>query len=230
MKRLALLGLMAVGVASGLLPTAHANDAPDVPSGAAASTNAATDEPRSQRVRTGESLYDWNWLAARCDKDNDGIVTQDEIGSLAEIFKRLDCNWDGRLTSDDFDWSDEAALGWQKATTFALFKVIDASSEGRITAEEWQAAFEKATGEKGYLNDHDLDELIFLPRVVKSQKEAQRGRQRGEFAGGKRLTEAPQPGQLAPDFELHTPDGKSSIRLSSFREQKPVVLIFGSFT
>jgi hypothetical protein len=45
-----------------------------------------------------------------------------------------------------------------------------------------------------------------------------------------RAKNAPRAGQLAPDFELKTADGKAIIRLSSFRGQKPVVLIFGSHT
>jgi hypothetical protein len=37
-------------------------------------------------------------------------------------------------------------------------------------------------------------------------------------------------GDQAPDFELRTADKSSTVRLSSFRGQKPVVLIFGSHT
>lgn len=37
-------------------------------------------------------------------------------------------------------------------------------------------------------------------------------------------------GDLAPDFKLKTLDGSKSVRLSKFRGQKPVVLIFGSYT
>lgn len=37
-------------------------------------------------------------------------------------------------------------------------------------------------------------------------------------------------GDPAPDFELKTTDSSSAVRLSSFRGQKPVVLIFGSHT
>jgi hypothetical protein len=39
-----------------------------------------------------------------------------------------------------------------------------------------------------------------------------------------------QPGELAPDFELPTPDGTTRVRLSSFRGRRPVVLVFGSYT
>ena len=37
-------------------------------------------------------------------------------------------------------------------------------------------------------------------------------------------------GDVAPDFNLKTSDRSAEVRLSSFRGQKPVVLIFGSHT
>ena len=37
-------------------------------------------------------------------------------------------------------------------------------------------------------------------------------------------------GDMAPDFALESPDHKSSFRLSSLRGEKPVVLVFGSYT
>ena len=37
-------------------------------------------------------------------------------------------------------------------------------------------------------------------------------------------------GDAAPDFDLETLDRKARVRLSSFRGEKPVVLIFGSYT
>lgn len=37
-------------------------------------------------------------------------------------------------------------------------------------------------------------------------------------------------GDMAPDVELKTTDRSSMVRLSSFRGQRPVVLIFGSHT
>lgn len=42
--------------------------------------------------------------------------------------------------------------------------------------------------------------------------------------------QAPKVGDLAPDFELFDLNGKNPVRLSDLRGQKPVVLIFGSFT
>ena len=37
-------------------------------------------------------------------------------------------------------------------------------------------------------------------------------------------------GEMAPDFSLQTLDHQSTVTLSSFRGEKPVVLVFGSYT
>ena len=37
-------------------------------------------------------------------------------------------------------------------------------------------------------------------------------------------------GDAAPDFNLRTADKRSRVSLASFRGQKPVVLVFGSYT
>jgi hypothetical protein len=39
-----------------------------------------------------------------------------------------------------------------------------------------------------------------------------------------------QAGDPAPDFELLTHDKRESVRLSDFRGERPVVLVFGSYT
>lgn len=38
------------------------------------------------------------------------------------------------------------------------------------------------------------------------------------------------PGDSAPDFSLTTVDKTTQVRLSSFRDKQPVVLVFGSYT
>ena len=42
--------------------------------------------------------------------------------------------------------------------------------------------------------------------------------------------QAPRAGDTAPDFELSDVNGENTVRLSDFRGNKPVALIFGSFT
>ncbi len=41
---------------------------------------------------------------------------------------------------------------------------------------------------------------------------------------------APKAGDVATDFELRDVNGENPVRLSGFQGQKPVVLIFGSYT
>ena len=41
---------------------------------------------------------------------------------------------------------------------------------------------------------------------------------------------APQEGTVAPDFTLAPPDGGAAVTLSDFAGEKPVALIFGSYT
>ena len=41
---------------------------------------------------------------------------------------------------------------------------------------------------------------------------------------------APKAGALAPDFELYDVSGKYRVKLSDYRGQIPVALVFGSFT
>lgn len=42
--------------------------------------------------------------------------------------------------------------------------------------------------------------------------------------------QAPRAGDLAPDFTLTDSRGEDTVTLSDFRGQKPVALVFGSFT
>ena len=37
-------------------------------------------------------------------------------------------------------------------------------------------------------------------------------------------------GDIAPDFQLKSPDGKTEIKLSNYQGKKPVALVFGSYT
>ncbi|MCP4139707.1 MAG: redoxin domain-containing protein [Chloroflexi bacterium] len=41
---------------------------------------------------------------------------------------------------------------------------------------------------------------------------------------------APRVGDIAPDFSLRDVNGQNPVKLSDFRQKKPVALVFGSFT
>ncbi len=60
-------------------------------------------------------------------------------------------------------------------------------------------------------------------RTFKTQREATEAMRQREPS-------APKAGDAAPDFELSDPEGKRTVRLSSFKGKAPVVLLFGSYT
>jgi len=69
--------------------------------------------------------------------------------------------------------------------------------------------------------------------LVVASPSAQRGqaRQAPQAAGGLRPQQGSlRVGDLAPEFSLASPDGKTTATLSSFRGKSPVGLVFGSFT
>lgn len=44
------------------------------------------------------------------------------------------------------------------------------------------------------------------------------------------MRQPPKVGEIAPDFSLKARDGDTITRLSQFRDDRPVVLVFGSWT
>ncbi|MFO1001246.1 MAG: deiodinase family protein [Planctomycetaceae bacterium] len=184
-------------------------------------------------VRSGMTRYDWSWLAASFDENQNGVVEKAELPVAPEDFAKLDRNWDLELTEADFDWSLESPLTRQKETVFALFKSADTNSDGRMQAEELQAVFTKQAGEKGYLNEEELEQLIYVPKVLKARAEAKNRHLHVDFLeddDGRLPSNLPAPCAVAPDFELQNPDNSQKIRLSSFRGKQPVVLVFGCLT
>ena len=82
-----------------------------------------------------------------------------------------------------------------------------------------------------------LSLLIFASQTAEAQNQGQKKgvkRQRGrQFSKGrrrKRPVDKLKVGDVAPDFTLKTLDGKKTVKLSSFKGKKPVLLVFGSYT
>jgi len=183
----------------------------------------------------GQSRYGWKWLAARCDANKDGKIERREFPGSDDLFKRLDRDHDGVLTAADFDWSDSSPLAQRARLARTLFYFLDANSNGRVSRQEWDAFFARAAAGKSYLTPDDLREAM-QPRSAGKPGTSDDGPSPLVFLKGLlcgelgSMLEGPGVGQLATDFTLPTFDGKGKIRLSQFRGQKPVVLVFGNFT
>jgi hypothetical protein len=181
-----------------------------------------------------QSAYSWKWLADRFDTNHDGVISLKEFQGPPELFDRLDRNHDGRLTREDFDWSEQSPLIRQANLAGQLFRRGDRNSNGQISAEEWQALFQQAAKGKEALTPEDVQNLLFPPppkerpqMVMPSRLTLLAGLFSGEIGSP---SEGPRVGQVAPNFRLKTHDGVREIDLAQFRGNKPVVLIFGSFT
>jgi hypothetical protein len=181
-----------------------------------------------------ESRYSWEWLAARYDADKDGKITRKEFPGDDTLFERLDRDRDGVLTAADFDWSESSPFLRQSGTARTWFSMIDANSNGRISKEEWEAFFKKAAKGKNHLTPDDLREALMPPAPPPSKDSGGpspflllKGLVSGELGS---FREGPRVGDRAPDFRLKTQDGKQEMTLGQFRGEKPVVLVFGSFT
>ncbi len=65
---------------------------------------------------------------------------------------------------------------------------------------------------------------------VLSQPDARLGGRKMVLRPEHKPDDAPKKGDHAPDFTLRTLDGEDYVTLSDYRGDKPVVLVFGSYT
>lgn len=186
-----------------------------------------------------ESRYGWEWLATLHGIVPSGRILQKDFKGPADLFNRLDRNHDGQLRKDDFDWSNNSQYARQAMPSGYWFRWIDANSNGRITREEWDSFFTKIAGSKRYVTPEDLREALPTmppPRRVDEPPQKNEGPSTQVLMKGLLSGElgspfpGPKVGQRAPDFTLPRQNGKGAFTLSQFRGQKPVVLVFGSFT
>ncbi|HEX7379619.1 MAG TPA: hypothetical protein VF278_21020 [Pirellulales bacterium] len=181
----------------------------------------------------GQSRYGWQWLADRFDSNGDGTVSPEEFPAVAaDLLARLDRDEDGKVNKDDFDWSSSSPFMKQAAQTRRLFGAIDRDHNGRLTKDEWKSFFDRAALDANSITPADLQAALFPPRPVSSDDDPTpldllRGFASGELGS---ISQGPRVGQLAPDFELPDHKRERTLRLSQYRDKKPVVLIFGSFT
>jgi hypothetical protein len=178
--------------------------------------------------------YTWDRLRVR-DKDGNGRVSKDELGGAPDLFAALDRDGDGAVTADDLDWSDNSAYARQLGTAQQLLRRADANGNRKLSKEEWAKLFEELARGKPDLEPEDLRRWLYPPAAgrpsggggMPPKEVLLLGLLTGEIGSG---AEGPKLNAPAPDFTLKSPDGKTTITLSSFKGKKPVALIFGSFT
>lgn len=151
----------------------------------------------------------WDRLL-RADKDEDGTLTKKEMESMSGggggRGRGGEATW--KFLQEKYDADKNASISAAEYTRDkATFTRLDKDKDGALTAKDWAGGGERQRGNR------------------------QRGnRQRGE-GGGRTRSGAPEAGDKAPDFTLtFVKDGKKSVKLSDYKGDKPVALVFGSCT
>lgn len=187
--------------------------------------------------KPSETRYSWKWLSAR--HGGKPRISAKEFDGPPELFTRLDRDRDGFIAAGDFDWSDRSPYVRQLQGANQWLR--QRFPEPKLTREQWDALFKQLAGGKDYLNADDVRALMYPPQPPPapprkpgpgegppSKAVLIQGLLNGELGS---MFEGPKLGAKAPDFTLPTHDGKKIITLSNyFKQQRPVVIVFGSFT
>ena len=161
----------------------------------------------------------FEYLQEDPERENDEIeLTMDELFFAAEAF---DTNGDEALGEAEFraladaryrpmPKDDMARLLGDRDPWDSLIAGLDRDDDGFLSFPELERFFD-------HLDDGDFVLYFTLddPRGGTTAREPQSG---------------PRVGTLAPDFELAPPEGGETVRLSDFVDDRPVALIFGSYT
>ena len=147
-------------------------------------------------------------------------------GELEQVMRGYDTDDDGRIDAGEFGCAAEVQAAFGQVPTGGLASMlrtrdpwgglrsaIDTDADDALGDWELFAFFESL--------DEDADgELNFDPESSWTED----GSPMTETSSG------PAPGLPAPDFELPLDRGTEVVRLSSFKGDRPVALIFGSYT
>lgn len=210
----------------------------------------AADE-QAQRQEQKRKRIDATQLLSRFDKNKDDVLEADEIPQqLKDRMARLDTDGDGKLSKKELDAAggrpanarkpaakqteapsdskpadsppDGAAKNAAESVSDVLFLLLDCDKDGRLSKEELENAVRLMDRDKNKDGLLELDELQPADR--------KRGEVITPAAKGERHQDTLAVGDMAPDFTLPDLSGKKEVTLSSFRGQRPVVLILASYT
>jgi hypothetical protein len=189
-----------------------------------------------------EMRYTWKWLAETHGVDPaKGFIARTQFRGSSELFARLDRDKDGRITADDFDWSEHSPYMQLNSVLRGMYRRLNAAGNGKLTKEELVRFYEKAAeGKEALTFDEFRDSLLAgraprrdgpAPGLPKKAAAMRSVLVRGLFAGEiGSMNEGPHVGQPAPNFTLRTIDGKQTVQLANVLGKKPVVLVFGNYT
>jgi EF hand len=172
----------------------------------------------------------WELLAAKYDANHDGKISRKEYSKADKYFARLDLDGDGEITKADAD-----ALGTRAARKpgrtgergkgrgaagndrGAAGRARGAAGEGRGTTDQGTDGKSELTKKIMVAAEGVVAPDFNLPRLLSQQSKP------------KSKIWLPAKTKFEPSTELNL-KALDRLKLSSFRDKKPVALIFGSYT
>ncbi len=153
-------------------------------------------------------------------QDDDPALTRDE---LSRTFAAMDADQDGSLTAAEAGPAYTSMRAMMDMDFHSmLVSAADGNSDGELSEFELLLLFDRL--------DQDSDGSL-TPMTGRRDSGSRQGSEaRGEMQEGGELPPASE-GLMAPDFSLKPATGGGDpVQLSSFRGDRPVALIFGSYT
>jgi len=207
-RRLSVLGLAVVLASAGFAEDPVTKD------------DTAKDEPKADELVEPEAKSTWEFLADKYDADEDGKITPEEYGRDETHFKRLDIDSDGFIAKAEIDERDRSARSERGGRGGGRFGGGRGGRGGggrrgpRGDGEE-RTARAAAPLEGSEAPDFDL---LVLSEKADAKAEA-------EDADEERAEEVTE--EKGEDEEA---EEEKKLKLSSFEKDRPVALIFGSYT
>jgi hypothetical protein len=166
------------------------------------------EEPKEPSARST-----WEYLSEKYDADSDGKISPEEYGRDETHFKRLDIDADGFIAKAEIEERDRSAGGGRGG--FGGGRGAGGARGGRRGPRgEGEERPERAAAPLEGSEAPDFELLVLAERAGKAKKETkeEEGKTEAETEGEEKA-EAPK-----------------KLKLSSFKEERPVALIFGSYT
>jgi Ca2+-binding EF-hand superfamily protein len=175
--------------------------------------------------------FDPAQMLKRFDRSGDGFLQRDEVPEMMkQRFAQMDRDNDGKLDRDELAQMAKRFVvpaAPDATSDDTLFRRLDADGDGKLSKEELQNAA-KALERFDRNKDGMLDREELLTR--KKKFPGRPGEVITPAAKGERIADKLQVGDPAPAFTLPLVGGKGEVALSAFKDKKPVVLIFASYT
>ncbi len=217
MKRARELGVLAMVFAFGSLGIADDPVRTDEPAKGVeegVEEAAKDDETPAEAPKEPSARSTWEYLSEKYDADSDGKISPEEYGRDETHFKRLDIDSDGFIAKAEIEERDRSSRGGRGGRGGAGRGAGGGRGGRRGPRGEGGERPERAVAPLEGSEAPDFELLVLAERRGKAKKETKKEEEEVEAeTEGEEKADAPK-----------------KLKLSSFKEERPVALIFGSYT